>query len=95
VFVPHLRVLPSSFEGVAHRPYESGRHSVAELTPTLRTVPYSGGDGLTGGVGGTTSGHDSQACQRRRVDSSLTRVPASVRALNFPVRGAGVCVGGG
>jgi hypothetical protein len=32
---PLSRVPPSSFEGMARRPYESGRHSVAELTPTL------------------------------------------------------------
>jgi hypothetical protein len=30
---PLSRVPPSSFEGMARRPYESGRHSVAELTP--------------------------------------------------------------
>jgi hypothetical protein len=52
-------------------------------------MPYSGGDGLTGGVGRTAPGHDSQACQRRSVYSSLTRAPASVRALSAPVGGAG------
>jgi hypothetical protein len=33
---------------------------------------------------------DSQACQRRGMDSSLTRAPASIRALNAPVGGAGM-----
>jgi hypothetical protein len=31
-FVPLLRVPPSYFEGAACGPYESGRHSVTELT---------------------------------------------------------------
>jgi hypothetical protein len=31
-FVPFSRVLPSSFEGAACGPYESGWHSVTELT---------------------------------------------------------------
>jgi hypothetical protein len=52
-------------------------------------MPYSGGDGLTGRAGGKTPGHDSQACQRRGADSSLTWVPACVRTLNAPVGGAG------
>jgi hypothetical protein len=34
-FIPHSRVPLSSFEGAARRPYESGRHSVTELTPAL------------------------------------------------------------
>jgi hypothetical protein len=55
-----------------------------------RTASYSGGDGLTGGVGGTSSRCDSQACQRRDVDSSLAQAPANVRALNAPVGGAGM-----
>jgi hypothetical protein len=58
-----------------HRPY--------------RTVSYSGGDGLAGRVGGTTSGHDSQACQRLGADLSLTWVPACVRTLKTLVGGAG------
>jgi hypothetical protein len=32
---PFSRVPPSSFEGAARRPYESGRHSVTELTQAL------------------------------------------------------------
>jgi hypothetical protein len=55
---PPSRVPPSYFEGAARQPYESGRYSVTGLTPAM---PHSGGDGLTGGVGGTASGHDSQA----------------------------------
>jgi hypothetical protein len=57
-----------------------------------RAASHSGGDGLTGGVGGTVSGHDSQA--RRGVDSSLTRVPANVSALNAPAGGEGMEVAG-
>jgi hypothetical protein len=34
-FVPFSRVLASSFEGAACGPYESGRHSVAELILAL------------------------------------------------------------
>jgi hypothetical protein len=86
---PPSRVPPSSFEGEVFRPYGSGWHSAAELPRPYRTTPHSGGDGLTGGVGGTTSGHDSQSCQGRGVDSSLTWVPANVSALNAPVGGAG------
>jgi hypothetical protein len=33
--VPPSSVPPSSFEGAARQPYESGRHSVTELTPAL------------------------------------------------------------
>jgi hypothetical protein len=33
--IPPSRVPPSSFEGAACRLYESGRHSVTELTPAL------------------------------------------------------------
>jgi hypothetical protein len=33
--VPFSRVPPSSFEGAARRPYESGQHSVTELTLAL------------------------------------------------------------
>jgi hypothetical protein len=50
-------------------------------------VPYSGGDGLTGRVGRTASGYDSQAVSEGRhgADSSLTWEPACVRALNVLV----------
>jgi hypothetical protein len=54
-----------------------------------RTSPHSGGDGLTGGVGGTVPGRDSQARQGRGMDSSLTWAPANVTALNTLVGGAG------
>jgi hypothetical protein len=53
-----------------------------------RTVSHSGGDGLTGGVGRTVPGRDSQA--HCGVNSSLTRAPANVSALNAPVGGAGM-----
>jgi hypothetical protein len=53
-----------------------------------RTASHSGGDGLAGGVGGVVPGRDSQA--RRCMDSSLTRAPANVSALNPLVRGAGM-----
>jgi hypothetical protein len=33
--VPFSRVLPSSFEGAARWSYESGQHSVTEMTPAL------------------------------------------------------------
>jgi hypothetical protein len=62
--VPLSRVPPSSFEGVACRPYESGRHSVMELTRALPHNAVQWRDGLTGRVGGTALGYDSQACQR-------------------------------
>jgi hypothetical protein len=56
------------------------------------TASHSGGDGLTGGVGGAMPERDSQA--RRGVDSSSTWVPANVSALNPPVGGAGMEVAG-
>jgi hypothetical protein len=49
------------------------------------TVPHSGGDVLTGRVGRTAPGYDSQVCQRRGADSSLTWVPTGVGTLNAPV----------
>jgi hypothetical protein len=42
--------------GATWRPYESGRHSVTELTPAF---PHSAKDGRTGRVGGTALGYDS------------------------------------
>jgi hypothetical protein len=51
-----------------------------------RTALHSGGDGLTGGVGGTVPGCDS----RRGVDLSLTWAPANVSALKAPLGGAGM-----
>jgi hypothetical protein len=56
--VPGVREWVAQCRGVDLRPY--------------RTAPHSGGDGLTGGVGGTVSGRDSQARQGCGVDSSLT-----------------------
>jgi hypothetical protein len=52
------------------------------------TASHSGGDGLSGGVGGAVPGRDSQA--RRGVDSSLNWAPANVSALNPPVGRAGM-----
>jgi hypothetical protein len=90
---PPSRVPPSSFEGAARWPYESGWHSVTELTlASPHSVvqwqgwPHGGGGGLAEQrrdmtprcVGGTTC-----------VDSSSTWAPAGVRALNAPVGGAG------
>jgi hypothetical protein len=86
---PLSRVPLSSFEGAARRSYESGKHSVTELTPALLHSVVQCGDGLTGRVGEAALGYDSQVCQRHGVDSSLTRAPASVRALNAPVGGVG------
>jgi hypothetical protein len=65
--LPPSRVPPSSFEGAVLRTYESGRHSVAELTLPYRIVSYSGGDRLTGRVGGTAPRYDSQTCQKDSV----------------------------
>jgi hypothetical protein len=53
-----------------------------------RTASHSGGDRLTGGVGGTVPGRSSQA--RRGMDSSLTWAPTNVSALNSPVGGVGM-----
>jgi hypothetical protein len=47
--------------GVACRPYGSGQHNVTELTLAFPHSSYSARDGLTGRVGGTTPGFDSQA----------------------------------
>jgi hypothetical protein len=55
-------------------------------------MSYSGGDGLAGRVGGIAPGHDSQACQRRGADSSLTWAPACVRTLMALVGVAGTGV---
>jgi hypothetical protein len=61
---PLSRVPPSFFEGAERRLYESGRHSVTELALALPHSAVCGKDGLTGRVGRTTLGYDSQACQR-------------------------------
>jgi hypothetical protein len=70
-----------------------GRTGVGGTVPRgcgrpCRTASHSGGDGLTGGVGGTVPGRDSQVS--RGVDSSLTCAPANVSALNAPVGGEGM-----
>jgi hypothetical protein len=87
---------PSSFRGLRRplsREWRFGRTGVGGTVPRdchrpCRTASHSGGDCLTGGVGGTVSGRDSQVC--RGVDSSLTWEPANVSALNPPAGGAGM-----
>jgi hypothetical protein len=82
---------PSSLRGLCRplsRARRVGRMGVGGTVPRdccgpCRTVSHSGTDGLTGGVGRTVPGRDSQAC--RGVDSSLTWVPANVSVLNAPV----------
>jgi hypothetical protein len=87
---------PSPLRGL-HRPLSRARRvSRTGVGDTVsrgcrwpcRTASHSGRDGLTGGVGGTVSGCDSQA--RCGVDSSLTWALANVSALNAPVGGAGM-----
>jgi hypothetical protein len=86
---------PSSLRGLRHplsRVRRVGHTEVGGIVPRDRRRPYrtashGGGDGLTGGVGGTVPRRDSQA--RRGVDSFLTCAPANVSALNAPIRGAG------
>jgi hypothetical protein len=53
-------------------------------------VTYSGGDGLTGRVGETTPGYDSQVVleERRGVDSSLTQAPALCQNIKRSGRGS-------
>jgi hypothetical protein len=58
---------PSPLRGLL-RPLSRARR--VNRTGVGGTTSHSGGDGLTGEVGGTVSGRDSQA--RRGVDSSLT-----------------------
>jgi hypothetical protein len=48
------------------KPYESGRHSVMELTLAFPHSSYSARDGLTGRFGGTTPGFDSQMMSEGR-----------------------------
>jgi hypothetical protein len=86
---------PSSLRGLRHplsRARHVGRTGVGGTVPRdhrrpCRIASHSGGDGLTGGVGGTVLGHDSQV--RRGMDSYLTCAPANVSALNALVGGAG------
>jgi hypothetical protein len=87
---------PSSLRGLRRplsRVRRVGHTGVGGTVPRgfcwpCRTASHNGGDGLTGGVGGTVPGRDSQVC--RGVDSSLTCAPANVSALNPPVGGAGM-----
>jgi hypothetical protein len=94
--VPFSRVPPSSFEGAACGPYESGRHSVTELTLALphsvvqwRGWPHQGG-------GETAPRYDSQAVSEGRHggDSPLTRAPAVCRSIKCSGRGSGCGSGG-
>jgi hypothetical protein len=65
------------------RSYGSGRHSVTELTLAFPHSSYSAKDGLTGRVGGTAPGFDSQAVSEGRHgrDSPLTRAPAACQSI--------------
>jgi hypothetical protein len=69
----------------------SGWHSVTELTLALPHSDYNGGDGLTGRVGETAPGYDSQVVSEGRhgVDSSLTRAPALCQNIKCSGRGSG------
>jgi hypothetical protein len=91
ISIPFSRVPPSSFEGAACGPYKSGQHSVTELTLALPHSVVQGRDGLTGRVGETVPGYDSQAVSEGRhgVDSSLTRAPALHQNIKCPSRGSG------
>jgi hypothetical protein len=89
--VPFSRVLPSSFEGAVRGPYESGRHSVIELTSALphSVIQWRGWPHRE--VGETAPGYDSQAVSEGRhgVDSSLTQAPALFLNIKYPGRGSG------
>jgi hypothetical protein len=56
-------------------------------------VPYSGGDGLTGRVGGTAPGYDSQACQRDGMRGFVFDLGAC-RCQNIKCSGRGSRYGG-
>jgi hypothetical protein len=47
-------------------------------------VSYSGGDGFTGRVGGTTPGYDSQTCERDDVRGFVCRC----QSIKYPGRGS-------
>jgi hypothetical protein len=82
--VPLLRVPSSSFEGrdvEAVQEWAAQCHRVDTSLPAQ--LPYSARDGLTGRVGGTAPGYDSQAVSKDRCgeDSPLTRVPAACQSI--------------
>jgi hypothetical protein len=84
VSVPFSRVLPSSFEGCgvqAIQEWATQCHRVD--TGLLAQLPYSARDGLTGRVGGTRPGYDSQAVSEgwRGDDSPLTQAPAACQSI--------------
>jgi hypothetical protein len=54
---------------------------------------YSGGDGLTGRVGGTASGYDSQACQRNDLRGFVSN-PSACRCQNIKCSSRGSSYGG-
>jgi hypothetical protein len=87
---------PYHFRGFCHplsRVRCTGRTRVGGIVSRCyRTVSYSGRDGLTGRVGETASGYDSQAVSVGRCggDSPLTGRPRCVRAFNAPVGEVGV-----
>jgi hypothetical protein len=70
------------------RPYGSGWHNATGLSLAMLHNVAQWWDGLTGGVGGTVPGRDSQA--HRGVDSSLTCAPTHVSVFNAHVGGAGM-----
>jgi hypothetical protein len=80
---PPSRVPPSSFKGAACRTYESGWHSVAELTMAL---PHSAVQWWGWPHG---EGWQNNAGIWLPDASEGWRVPAGVKALNVPVGGAG------
>jgi hypothetical protein len=68
-----------------------GRTGVGDTVPRgccwpCRTASRSGGDGLTGGVGGAVPGRDSQA--RRGMDSSLTWGACECQRIKSPCQGS-------
>jgi hypothetical protein len=87
--LPPIRGLRRHFSRVRH----DSRTGVGGTVPRGHcrpccTASHSGGDGLSGGVGGAVPERDSHA--RRGTDSPLTRAPVNVSALNPPVGEAGM-----
>jgi hypothetical protein len=86
---PPLRVPPSSFEGVARRPYGSGWHNVMELTLALlhSVLQWWGWPHLEGWR--TTPGHDSQARQRDGMHGFVFDLGAcGCQSIKCPSRGS-------
>jgi hypothetical protein len=82
--IPLSRVPPSSFEGCgvqAVREWAAQCHGVDTGPPAQ--LPHSARNGLTGRVGGTAPGYDSQAVSegRRGEHSPLTRATAACQSI--------------